>query len=399
VRRSHRCRWGLGALAIALFGVAEAAPKKTEPVTPAQLDNPCVDQACKRHALDHFSEALANQKAGKSDRPLRISYFGDSVTADDHIVHALREKLGAAVGMGGPGFVFAAKPHPYNHNYAVQHYAAGGWQVHGISSAVPADRLLGLGGSAEGSGVIRMVPASSISSVDVHYLAQPGGGLLEVVADNAVVETFSTAADRKSAAFKKVTIPAATKKVELRAKSRVRLFGAALEATKGVVVDNLGIVNATAKGMVKFNAADHLRAQLAHRSSDLVIVMFGTNEAEWLIPKGANMAEHEKVMDELLAAVRGANPNASCLVISPLDQLDWRQENAPPRASIPAMVDVQRRSATSHGCAFWNTYQWMGGKGSSASWYRRGLVIKDFQHPTSEGAMKIAEALFAGLVR
>ena len=38
------------------------------------------------------------------------------------------------------------------------------------------------------------------------------------------------------------------------------------------------------------------------------------------------------------------------------------------------------------------------GKGSSLLWYRRGLVVKDFQHPTSEGAARIAEALYAGLV-
>jgi len=378
------------------FGLADAAPRKSEPPPPAQLENPCVDASCKHRALDHFTDALAAQRAGKADHPLRVSYFGDSVTADDHITNALREKLGAMVGIGGPGFVWAAKPHPFNHNFAVQAYAAGGWQVHGISAAVPADRRLGLGGSAEGSGVIRYVPTTAITSVDVHYLAQPSGGTLDVVADNTVVDTFSTAAASKGVAFKKVDVPATAKRIELRAKGRVRLFGAALEAAKGAVVDNLGVVNATAKGAVRFNA--DLRDQLAHRASDLVIVMFGTNEAEWLVPKGAGMAEHEKVMDEMLAAVHAANPNASCLVVSPLDQLDWRLENAPPRDSIPAMVEIQRRSAAAHGCAFWNAYQWMGGKGSSASWYRRGLVIKDFQHPTSEGALRIAEALFAGLV-
>ncbi len=41
----------------------------------------------------------------------------------------------------------------------------------------------------------------------------------------------------------------------------------------------------------------------------------------------------------------------------------------------------------------------MGGKGSSLEWYKRGLVVKDFQHPTSEGAERIAEALYAALVQ
>ena len=73
-------------------------------------------------------------------------------------------------------------------------------------------------------------------------------------------------------------------------------------------------------------------------------------------------------------------------------------EKVPPRDSIPAMVAAQRRAALAHGCAFWDTYTWMGGKGASRSWFKRGLMVKDFQHPTSEGAEQIADALYAGLV-
>ena len=383
---------------VVLVGLADAAPKRGEPAPPAKLDDPCVDAACKKKALDGFRAALAKEKSGKLDRPLRISYFGDSLIATDHIANGLRERFSALIGKGGPGFVFAASPHPFNQHQVMQRFVSGSWQIHGTSSAVPPDHLLGLGGSTEGSGSIRFVPASPVTSVDVHYLEQPRGGDVEVLADGKVIDTFSTTGEAKHAAFKRVPIEA-SRKIELRvAKGHARLFGASLEAAKGVVVDNLGIVNATAKGMARYNLADHLKGQLAHRSADLVIVMFGTNEAEWLAPKGQGMAEHEQVFRDLLSSVRAANPDGSCLVVSPLDQLDWRKENAPPRESIPAMVEAQHRAATAAGCAFWDAYQWMGGKGASATWFRRGLIIKDFQHPTSEGAARIAEALFAGLV-
>jgi hypothetical protein len=127
--------------------------------------------------------------------------------------------------------------------------------------------------------------------------------------------------------------------------------------------------------------------------------MLGTNEAEWLSAKGAGMQEHEQIFNELLATIHAANPHGSCLVISPMDQLDWRDEKMPPRTSVPAMVDAQRRAAEAHGCAFWDAYQWMGGKGASLGWYKRGLIVKDFQHPTTEGAELIGTALFAGLVK
>src|SRR5215468_8613115 len=122
---SPSVRYGVWLAAMA--STAIAAPK--QPPAPAVFDDPCVDDACKHHALDAFRAALAAQHDGKADHPLRISYFGDSTT-------------------------------------------------------VPADHLLGLGGSAEGDGVIRFIPnAKDVHSVDVHYLAQPHGGAFEIVAD------------------------------------------------------------------------------------------------------------------------------------------------------------------------------------------------------------------------
>ncbi len=372
-------------------GTAHAAPK-SEVIAPATFEQPA--------ALDAFRAALAAQQAGTASRALRISYFGDSLTADDQITHALREKLDALLGDGGPGFVWAAPPHPYCQHRAIARVATGAWRVHGISTVQPTDHLLGLGGSAEsdGGGVIRIVAKANVTSIDLHYLAQPRGGELAVFAEGKEIATVQTAASAKQAAFAQLAMPDGARKFELRARGKVRLFGAALENAKGAVVDNLGVVNATAKQLANHNLPGHWQKQLAHRGSDLIVVMLGTNEAEWLAPRGAGMAEHEKLYGDLLASVRAANPHGSCLVISPLDQLDYAAEAMPARESVPAMVNAQRRVAATHGCAFWDTFAWMGGKGASRSWYKRGLVVKDFQHPTTNGAVRIANALYAGLV-
>ncbi|MBV8756498.1 MAG: hypothetical protein JO257_04455 [Deltaproteobacteria bacterium] len=386
----------LGFVALAAT-LAVAGARK--PPKPASFDDPCLDDGCTHHALDAFRTALAAQRDGTATHPLRISYFGDSLTADDHITEDLRAKLQALLGDGGPGFVFAAPPHPYCQHRAVARVVGEGWHVHGISTVVPPDRLLGLGGSAEcdAGGTIELVPTGAVSTLELHYLAQPHGGTLAIAVDNKVVQTIATAAAAKKGSFATVTLPPG-KRIALRARGRVRLFGASLEAAKGGVVDNLGVVNATAKSMRNNNLDAHWRNQLAHRASDLVVIMYGTNEAEWLRPSGAGMAEHEKLFGELLATVRTALPDASCLVVSPLDQLDYGDDKLPPRDSIPAMVAAQRRAALAHGCAFWDTYTWMGGKGASRSWFARGLMMKDFQHPTSEGSEQIADALYAGLV-
>lgn len=387
------------AAAAAATTVAHATPRKPPP--PAQVDDPCTDAGCAHHALDAFSAAVAAQKAHSADHPLRVSWFGDSLTADDHITNALRDRLGALLGDGGPGFVFAMPPHPYCQHHRIARVSNGVWRVNGVSSVPATDHLLGLGGSAESDGdaSIRFVPTSPIHTVDVHYLAQPHGGSVALLADGKEIAVIATAGDHKQAAFSRLAVPDGTKKLELRAHGRVRLFGASLEAEHGAVVDNLGVVNATAKQLRNHNLPEHWEHQLAHRASDLVVIMLGTNEAEWIPAKGTAMTEHEELFGALLASVRAGNPHASCLVVSPLDQIDYKDPLMPPRASIPAMVEAQHRAALAHGCAFWDTYQWMGGKGASAGWFKRGLVVKDYQHPTSEGAERIAAALFAGLVR
>jgi len=390
---------GLVLLAL-LAGAASAAPKRAEAPTPAQLDDPCLDDKCKAHALDGWRDALAAQRAHGADRPLRVSWFGDSLTGDDHMTHALRKRLQALVGDGGAGFVFAAPPHPYCQQRAIARVVSDGWIVHGISTVYPPDRLLGLGGMAEtdSGGTIRLALSGAAASVELDYLAQPHGGRVEVVADGKVLDTIATAGERKQGAFASTALPDGAKKIELRTHGRVRLFGMAIEAERGAVVDNLGIINATAKSMRDHNRGDHWREQLAHRDADLVVVMYGANEAEWLRPRGFGMEEHERVLGELLATIRAADPHATCLVVSPLDQVDWRDEQLPSRVSVPAMVEAQRRAARANGCAFWDAFAWMGGAGAARTWHARGLYWKDFQHPTSEGAERIAEALYRALV-
>ncbi len=367
---------------VALTSIAHAEP--------AKLEN--------AKALDTFRSALKAQKAGKAEHPLRISYFGDSLTADDQITDALRTKLQATLGDGGAGFVFAAPPHPYCEHHAVTRYVSDDWESRGISHLGVADKLLGLGGSAEtvSGGTIRLAPKGAVKTLDVHYLAQPHGGSVDVACDGKVVSTISTTADKKTGAFSTAAIPDGTKRIELRARGHVRLFGETLESSRGVVVDNLGVVNATAKQMRKKNLEEHLRNQLAHRASDLVVIMYGTNEAGWLAPKGRGIREHERLFGQLLASVRAANPNGACLVVSPLDQIDW--ETQKPRDSVPALVEAQRRAALAQGCAFWDVYTWMGGAGASLTWFKRGMLMKDFQHPTTPGAKKLGEALYEALV-
>jgi hypothetical protein len=99
------------------------------------VDPAVIEQA---DALAPFRTALA-----KRDRLVRVSWFGESLTADDHMTHALRTQLADGHGNGGPGFVFATPPHPSCQHRACRRTDSGEWAIHGIAGLVPPDKLLG----------------------------------------------------------------------------------------------------------------------------------------------------------------------------------------------------------------------------------------------------------------
>jgi lysophospholipase L1-like esterase len=384
--------------------LAGTKPASHAPANPAVFDNPCITKVgatCTAHALDAFATSVAAQRQPAATvEPLRVAFIGDSLTADDQIVDRLRTKLQSVLGNGGPGFVFVIPPHPYCQQRAATRALTGTWTSRGVIGAAESDHLMGLGGSsATGIDDARLVvkTVAPVESADIFYLAQPNNGTFEIVADKTTSPAVSTKAQSKTAMFARTAFPQPVQQIALQTHGRVRVFGLALENPHGAVVDNLGVVNGTAKTLLRNNQA-HWIKQLAHRAPALTIIMLGTNEAEWLPAAGAALDEHELLFGKLLDSIHNANPTQSCLVISPFDQLDWRKPDAPPRASIPAMVAVQHRVATSHGCAFWNTYEWMGGAGSSRAWAKQRLVTNDFQHPTTKGANRIGDALAAALL-
>jgi hypothetical protein len=60
--------------------------------------------------------------------------------------------------------------------------------------------------------------------------------------------------------------------------------------------------------------------------------------------------------------------------------------------TIPEIVAIQRQVAAETHCAFFDTYDAMGGDGTMSRWYAATprLVTADFLHPTPQGATIVA---------
>jgi lysophospholipase L1-like esterase len=367
-----------------------------------RIEDTCVDgtaDACKRWAMEGFYRAVAAARAGTARSPVRVSYYGDSVTSTDAIPARVRSRLQTELGDGGPGWIWAARPHRFVHHEGVSIANTGTWTTWIVSLSPAADGLHGVGGSTTQtvSGTAKLSSKTPFTRIEVYYLGQPNGGSADVVVGGEVKATVDTARDPKQPGFVEVQAAAPTKVVELATRGKVRFFGLALENATGAVVDNMGLISATVKNMAH-NQADHWASQLAHRDADLVIVMLGANEAEWLPAGKAAMAEYRARYEKILAPIRTGVPESACLVVSPLDQAQSAEGNLASRPVMPMLVAAQRAAAQATGCAFFSAYDWAGGKGSAARWYKRRLVGDDFQHLSRKGANKLADAIVDSLL-
>lgn len=407
-----------------------AAPARAEPVEPPPLpparpagappppftghpvEDPCVrgpDDACEARALDGFYAALLAVERRDAGAIARVAHFGDSIVADDGISGRLRDRFQAQFGDAGAGFVYFARPSRFYVRRGVEHRHSDGWKVRSVVFDQASDGLYGLGGvtfEALGRGqearfgtATKGAFGGAVGRFDVYYLEQPGGGTLELLVDGAPAGTVSTAGEARRPAYHRVEVPDGPHTLVARiGAGRVRAFGVVMEReAPGVVVDNLGIISGSARALAAI-PAPHLAEQVAHRRPDLIVVMYGANEAEYLGTGARALAAYEETFARMLEQARAGRPEAGCLVIAPLDAAESRDGRLVGREALPGLVEAQRRAARARGCAFWDTFAWMGGRGAAVKWRKQGLLEPDYTHPTARGAARVADAVFDALV-
>ena len=384
-----------------------ASPPPAIPVTPGgrdigALDDVCLDgtdAACKRWAMDGFYASAKAARAGTLGRALRVSWYGDSVVASDALPGNLRSRMQAELGDGGPGFVYAVPPHRFCGHAQVTRSGGDNWLAYAISTVHTGDGFYGPGGSTAetNSGTTSFKLTAAVTTAELYYLAQPGGGNAVLRADGTELVRQSTAAKAKTAAWVTGTAAKGSKKFELKGEGKTRVFGLAFENTTGAVVDNFGIVNVNAKTFITHNQAAY-KALLQHRNADLIIMMIGANEAQWLKVGDKSMKDYQAQYEKVLEPLRLARPDATCLVMSPTDEAEPKDSGYQSRPVIAAIVDAQRKAAHAQGCAFYSSFQWMGGTGSAQKWFKKRLIGSDMIHLTTAGAQKMSGGLFDALM-
>jgi lysophospholipase L1-like esterase len=358
-------------------------------------------------ALDHFYAALWRTERKLPGAITRIVHYGDSPTTADLITGDVRSILQGHYGDAGHGFVLIGKPWAWYRHNGLQ-LSASGWDMSRASFGEARDGLFGLGGvsflgeAGASSKIIYSSPGHT--HFEVWYLKQPGGGSVTVTGDGALLGEVDTGAAEKGAGVAVFHAPAGVQALELSVvRPPVRLFGVVAEKSgPGVVYDTLGLNGASISVLSRLMNAKHLSDELRLRHPDLVIVNYGTNEADF-----ASFIDqrYEKELREAIRRIRAALPETSILVMSPMDRGQRSGAEIETMPTIPRLVEIQRRVARETGCGFFDTFHTMGGDGTMARWYtgQPRLVSADLIHPFPAGGKSIAvifaRELAAGLNR
>ena len=373
-------------------------------------DNPIEDP---QRAMDSFYAALMRTDAKQQGAITRVTHYGDSPITNDGITATIRRLLQTRFGDAGHGFILMDRPWAWYGHQAITYTSGGGWDNNPMIGGRTGDGMFGLGGvwftSAGAGKYARFGPAAegetgkSFSRMDVYYLQQPGGGQLSLSINGENTQTVSTSGSSVRSGFSEIKASqAGENSFEVRtAGGDVRLFGAVLENDgPGVVYDSLGVNGAYAGLLATVMNEDHWREQLQHRKPNLVVINYGTNESQYA--SADQLERYDKDLREVVRRVRASLPEASILILSPMD----RGQRAAggkiiTKPSIPMIVDMQRRVALDTGCAFFNIFKAMGGEGTMAKWYagtgKNHYVGGDLTHPTTEGAEMVGRLIYEAL--
>jgi lysophospholipase L1-like esterase len=199
--------------------------------------------------------------------------------------------------------------------------------------------------------------------------------------------------------FQTITVPGGFKEVAIgQVTGKVRLYGVRLlKDTPGVEYNSMGVNGAAITILARNVGEEHWGEQLRHVKPHLVVINYGTNESVYA--KYVDTA-FELELVRAVKRVRKAVPEASILIMSPMDRGQRMPSGeigtVPP---LSRLVALEQRVAAEYGCAFFNTFEAMGGPGTMGRWYTAEprMVGADLIHPMPSGAKIVGNLLYKSL--
>ena len=355
-------------------------------------------------SLDAWFTSLAKAAAGVPDHIARALHWGDSTIAGDGITRTVRTRLQARFGDGGPGFLAVQVDPRWASRPGVLRNAKGAWKTRTITFGGAGNKYYGLGGTvstAYGRSTSTLGGSKvgdqrqALHRFDIAFQNRPDGGTLVVQVEGGEGATFQTRSEATMDAFHTLTAPGGAQKLHVAANGDgpVTIYGVALETRgPGMTWETLGVAGAGQGSMFR-QGPNHLARQVAWRDPDLLVYQMGGNELGYpSLKTGGGKVWKERYV-RVVRSLRAGAPDASCLLITPLDQGERIRGTVRSKPTMATMVRLQRETAREMGCAFWDAQAAMGGSGSFGVWLTKKLAWSDLYHLTNKGLALIGNTL------
>lgn len=354
-------------------------------------------------AMQHFYASLLRTERREPGAVTRVVHYGDSPVTADLITADVRSLLQDRFGDAGHGTYLIAKPWAWYAHRGLD-VKAEGWRADPATLRGQKDGRYGLGGVSftgqTGAWSRITLKRPGHSRLAVSFFGQPGGGELSILAGDVEAGVLDTSMPEPLAAGQSFDIPPEAQQIELRVtRGPVRLFNVELfKPNPGIVYDSIGLNGTWAGVLASHMNAGHWAEELRQAKPSLVVINYGTNESGY---RSYIDTSYPKDMREIIRRVRSALPDVSILLMSPMDRGVRDTGGAiGTMPSIPHLVAVQARLAADNGCAFFNTFEAMGGPGTMGKWYMAEprLVSADFIHPLPAGGRIVGTLLYNALM-
>ena len=371
--------------------------KMAEPETSSQTAF-LFDYGTKESPLVSFYEALG--AAASKDEHLRVAYYGDSMIEGDLVCIDLRALLQAKFAGSGPGLQrIAPVDAPFRISLRQKH--SSNWKSSSLMSRGPNRVPFGIAGpawmSADGSWVSYAANAGEPAFLEssLVYQATSGDRFVEVVTDGNKTQKVML---ESGAGIRRTAIPmpkGGSRQLRITFPvAGVVAYGVSLEGGPGVYVDNFPLRGHSGLELARIRP-EEFAAFGRLLDYKLVILQFGVNICQ---PGNKNFNWYSDKMVQVIHSMRKGLPNAKFLLVSVADRAVKRDGKFVTDESIPALVEAQRRAASTCGIAFFDLYRAMGGRNTMAEWSLKGLGAADRIHISRGGGKRFAKLIYRDLL-
>jgi hypothetical protein len=345
--------------------------------------------------LRYFFESIRHSRT----RSVRIAFFGDSFIEGDILCGPFRDTLQRLYGGSGVGYM-PITSEVTKFRTTIQHEFSN-WNTFSMVGQRNENTPLGLPGycfvPTDGNEVTYRPANRNFVTAKFFYESEMPVSVKYTLNDSIVASAVLNEGPDlmqfnfpgKGFSAVNFTFPSPT---------GTRLYGAALEDSVGISVDNFSMRSNPGMGLLLIDQ-ERMKQFNSLRDYKLIVLQYGLNVLSENDTTGYIWYMHK--MTALLKQLKESFPSSGFLLISVGDRCTNQNGKIATMPDVHVMRNIQRKIAQRSQVAFWDMFIGMGGENSMVKFTEAQppLAAKDYTHLTFRGGRKIAKKLADALLR